>query len=116
MSECVFQLPFLRLFFKRLVMASSYRSFSLLSSSFERTHFEPSEVRDVGCSNQAVDLVSRLSFYPNCEWVDSRVLDIPTCFRGLFALDGSLSKVSMLKPDSPLDMVAADRCNYIDRI
>ena len=69
----------------------------------------------MGCSIQAVDLASRSPCYPNYEWVDRRVLDIPTYFKGLPSLDGFLYKVSMLKANSPLEVVAADSCNHTDQ-
>jgi len=99
-------------------MASSSKSSRVPSCSFssEQTHSNPSEARDVGCSSQAVDLVSRQPCYLSYEWVDPRVLDIPTRFRGFSALNEFLSKVSMLKSNSPPDVVAIDNCNHIDRI
>lgn len=111
-------LPFLHLFFKWLVMTSSFGFSSLTScsSSFELIHSKPNEVRDVWCSNQAVDLASRPSCYLNYEWVDPCVLDIPTCFRSSSVLDGFLSKVSILKPDSPSDVVATNSCNHTDQV
>jgi len=68
----------------------------------------------VGCSNQAINLASRLPHYPSYEWVEPRVLDIPTCFMGSFTLDGFLSKVSTLKSNSTSDVVVADSCNHTD--
>jgi len=53
----------------------------------------------VSCADQTVDLGSRPSHCPNYEWVDPRVLDVPSCFRDSFILDGFLSIVSILKPD-----------------
>jgi len=99
------------LFFKKLVIDSSSGSSSIpsYSSSSKQTHSNPNEVKDVGRSNQAIDLASRLPHCPNYEWVDPCVLDIPTCFRGSFALDGFLSKVSMLKSNS-------NNCNHTDQV
>jgi len=85
-------------------------------SSSEQTHSNPNEVRDVGCFRQAIDLTSQLPRYPSYEWVDPRVLDIPTHFRGPSNTYGFLSKVSMLKPDSPSDVIVADSCDYIDQV
>jgi len=116
MHQCSLHLHFC--FFKRLVMAYSSRFCSLpsCSSSSERTHSEPNEVRDVGNSDQEVDLVSRPPCYPNYEWVDPRVIDIPTFFRGSSALDGSLYKILVLKLDCLSDVVAVDSCNHTDQI
>jgi len=58
--------------------------------------------------------VRRSHCYPDYEWVDPRVLDIPTCFRGPSALDGFLSKVYILKPDSPSDAVVVGSFNHTD--
>jgi len=99
-----------------MTSSSSSSSLPSCSSSLERTHSYPNEVRDMGCSSHAIDLTTRPSHYPSYEWVDPRILDIPTCFRGSSTLDGFLSKVSMLKPDSPSNMVATYNCNHTDRV
>jgi len=82
-------------------MTSSIRSSNIIlssSASSEHTHFVSNYTRGVVCLEQAIDLASRLSDCPTYEWVDSCILDILTCFRGLYALDGFLSKVIILKP------------------
>jgi len=62
----------------------------------------------------AQECVERDSSY---KWVDPHVLNVPTCFRGLTALDDFLSKVSILKPDSPSDammtIVVATPTGYV---
>jgi len=73
--------------------------------SYELTHTASGGVRDVSGLDHSVDL------RPDClsyEWVYPRILDVPTCFRGPNALDKFLSKVSILKPNSPLDALAVD--------
>ena len=37
-------------------------------------------------------------------------------FRGSSTIDGFLSKVSMLKPDSPSNVVVANSCDYTNRV
>jgi len=59
--------------------------------SFKHTHSTSAGVRNE--LDHSVDLASDS---PNYEWVDRRVLDVPTCFRGPTTLDGFLSKVSIL--------------------
>ena len=61
-------------------------------------------------------VASRPLCYPHYDWVDPHIFDIPTCFRGLFALDGFLSKVPTVKPDSPSDAVVANSCNHTDQV
>jgi len=97
-------------------MISSVWSSNILLCSlpYERTHSAYDGVREVSCSDQAVDLASRPSDCPNYEWVDPRILHIPTCFRGSSALDGFLYKMSILKLDFPSDVVAADSLNHTD--
>jgi len=65
-------------------MASLTRSSKVLlsSASSEHTHTTFGGVRDV--SGSVVDLTSDC---PDYEWVDPRVLDVSTCFRGPTALD-----------------------------
>jgi len=53
---------------------------------------------------------------PSYEWVDPRVLDIPTYFRGPNDLDKFLSKVSFLKLDSHSDALMVDIYGYTDRV
>jgi len=99
-------------------MTSLDGSFRILlsSSPSECTHSTFGGVRDVSGLDQAVDLASRPFDGSNYEWVDPRVLDIPTYFRGPYALDNILSKVSILKLDSPSDVVAANSCNHTDQV
>ena len=118
MLQVTLHLCSLHLFLNRLVMAFSFGSFHIpsCSSSPERTHSNPNEVKDVGCSSQAVDLASWPPRYPSYEWVDPRILHIRTYFNGLSTLDEFLYNVSMLISDCPSDVVAIDTCNYTDRV
>jgi len=84
----------------------------LSSESFQHTHSASGGVRDFSGLDQAVDLASRPSDDPNYEWVDPRVLDILTCFKGSTALDDFLFEASILRPDAPLDAVVDDSCNH----
>jgi len=96
-------------------MASSTNFFdSILNiqpSALTRTIF--GGARDVSNSD---DRIGPMSDDPSYKWVDPRVLDTLTYFRGPNDLDKFLSKVSFLKPDSPLDAVVVDICGYTDRV
>jgi len=85
-------------------------------SSSKQAHANPNEVTDVGCSNKVIDFASWLPHYTSYEWVNPHILDVPTSFKGCSALYGFLSKVSMLKSNYPLDVVATDSCNHTDRV
>jgi len=50
------------------------------------------------------------------EWVDPRVLKIPTSFRDFDILDKFLSKVSFIKSDAPSYTLMADICGYSDQV
>jgi len=77
------------------------------------THTASGGVGDVSGSYHTIDLRLNCSSY---EWVGPRILDIPTCFRGPNDLDNFLSKVSILKPDSPSNAVVADSCGHNSQV
>jgi len=81
--------------------------------SSEVTHTTSSSARDVSNFDHLVD--QRLEC-PSYEWVDPRVLNIPTNFRDSNSLDKILSKIAFIKPDYPSDAVMADICGYTDRV
>jgi len=82
---------------------SSYSVINVESSEVTRTTSGSAE--NVSNSNHSVN---RRSEGPSYEWVDPRVLNIPTCFRDSNNLDKFLSKVAFLKPDSPSDALMID--------
>ena len=98
---------------KRLVISSLAESFGSIVNlrSSEPTHSASGSVRNN--SDQPIDVASDI---PNYEWVDPHVLDVATYFKGPTTLDGFLSKMSILKPDAALDVVAADSCSHSDRV
>jgi len=63
--------------------------------------------------NQSISVASNIHDY---EWFDPCVLDVVVIFRVLTMLDGFLSKVSILKPDAPSDVVTTDSCSHSDRV
>jgi len=56
-------------------------------------------------SDQSVGVNSDV---PDYDWVDPHILDVATYFSGPTALDDFLSKVSILRPDSPSDATATN--------
>jgi len=91
---------------------SSYESLPSLSSSTpsERTLTIPSEVRrDIVGSSRVVDLTSRLPRHSGYEWVDPRLTEQITQFQ-------DLSRVSMLKPNFPQDVITTDSCRPFEHV
>jgi len=81
--------------------------------SSELTRITSSGAIDMSGSDHTVDPKSDCLSY---DWVDPWVLDVPTCYRGPNDWDKFLSKVSIFKPDSPLDAVVAESYGHTDRV
>lgn len=89
---------------------------SCFTQSSERTHSNPNEVRDIACSSQEVDLASRPPCHSGYEWVDPGVTYISTHFHGSSTIDGFIHRVSILKPDSPSNVIATNSCSHTERV
>jgi len=72
----------------------------------------PGNDRDglVGPSGE-VDLISRSPRLAGYDWVDPRIIKQIIQFRGSSSVDEFISRVLMLKSDSPTDVVTADSCS-----
>jgi len=97
-------------------MSSSCNSFDDVVNieSYEVTRTASGGARSASSSSSSDRSVDQELDGPSYEWVDPRVLNIPTCFMDSNSLDKLLPKVTFLKPDSPVDTVMADICGYTD--